>query len=450
MRNVVITLILFGSLAGWSWPAPAQEASEALVLTLKDSIELALKQNPFYLGTLEKEGQAKALVREASSHFFPRLNAEGTNTLAEKVFVLEFPSFIPGEPPQSMKIDFTRDYQMSLSFSLPLFTGGRLRSGHRQANFNLKATQENIRLTRLETVFNVKQAFYGNLLAEEFVEVAEEALTLAENHMKNVQNLFEVGMASKLDLLSAEVQVANLKPQLIRARNSLDVATLNLKTLLGISLERPIRIEGDLAYVPLEVEMEGILEEALVMRPELKQIDYQRRMAGEMLKIARASYFPSLAVGGVFNFWADRFSFGRGTWQNFYSINLALTVPLFNGFETRAKIGQSKAAIREIDWTRKGMSDLIKFEVRQAVLNYQQARESLLSQEKNVEQAREVVRIAELNFSEGLATSVDVSTARVALTRARTNHSQALYDCVISLAQLEKAVGRGYKENGSD
>jgi outer membrane protein TolC len=244
--------------------------------------------------------------------------------------------------------------------------------------------------------------------------------------------------------------VANLQPQAIRARNSVDVSELGLKTVVGLDLDAPIAVKGELAALPLDTETGGAIEQALGQRPELRQLDYQRRMAGEMLKIARGSALPTLAVGGAYSFWADGLNFRKGTWQNFYAINLSLTVPLFNGFESRARVGQSKAMIRELEWTRKGLSDMIAFEVRQAVLNYTQARETLLSQEKNVEQAREAVRIAELNYAEGLATNLDVSTAQVALSQARTNYSQALYDCVISQAQLEKAVGRNRSESRSN
>jgi outer membrane protein TolC len=100
--------------------------------------------------------------------------------------------------------------------------------------------------------------------------------------------------------------------------------------------------------------------------------------------------------------------------------------------------------IKEIDFTQKGLIDIIKFEVRQAILRLQEAKESLLSQEKNVEQAQESLRIAELNFSEGLATTLDISSAQAALSQAKTNYSQALYDYVISLAELDKAMGIGW------
>jgi outer membrane protein len=430
----------------------AQEVSDTLTLTLEDAIDLALRQNPNYLAAQEKEGQARGMLREAVSRFLPSLNMQGTNTLAEKLFVLEFPSLIPGEPPQRISVDFTRDFQASLAFSLPLYAGGRLVAGYKQADHNLSSTQESIRLSEQETIFNVKKSFYGYLLAREFFAVAEEASKLAEEFHKNVKSLYDVGMSSKFDLLRSEVQVANLKPQLIRAKNGRDVAELGLKVALGIELSKPIEVvaKDGLSFAPLDPDVDKWVEEALRKRPELRQIDQQRLMAGESLKIARGAILPTLAVGGAYNSWADSLSFRKGTWQNYYSINLSLTVPLFNGFESRARIGQSKAAIREIDWIRKGMTDMIAFEVRQAILNYQQSRESLLSQEKNVEQAQEAVRIAELNFSEGLATALDVLTAQVALSQARTNYSQGLYDCVISEAQLDKALGRSRSESRSN
>ncbi len=450
MRKTAVLLITLVLAALGPGALAAQEAKATIVLTVDEAIAMALRQNPFHLATQEKVYQARSQVRQAVAGFLPSLNASGTDTLDEKLFTLEFPSMVPGEPPQRISIDFTKDYQMAFSFGLPLFAGGRLTAGYKQANLGVKASQESVRLSEQETVFNAKRAFYGYLLAKEFSAVADEALRLAEDFMKNVKNLYEVGMASKFDLLRSEVQVANLKPQAIRARNSVDVAALGLKTVCGIDLDTPVEIKGELVAPPLDPVSGSIVEEALAGRPELRQIDYQRLMAGQSLKIARGSMLPTLALGGAYNVWGDALNLRKGTWQNYYTINLSLSLPIFNGFEAHARVGQSKALIRELELTRQGLSEAIAFEVRQAVLNNNQARETLLSQEKNVEQAREAVRIAELNYAEGLATNLDVSTAQVALSQARTNYSQALYDCVISQAQLEKAVGRSRSESRSN
>lgn len=435
---IIIFILFFGVKLSFT--------QEKLTLTLEDSIRLALSQNPYHLASAEKVEAAKSQMREAAASFFPSLNAQGLQTLDEKVFELEFPSFIPGQPPQRVKMDFTRDYQFSVSLSVPLFTGGRLISGYKQARFNFLSTKEGVRQSHHITVFSTKRAFYSYLLAEEFVSVAEEAVEVAEKHLKNVKNLYEVGMASKFDLLRSEVQVANLKPLLIRAKNSLKIIELNLKTLLGLDLSRPIEVKGELEYKAVESDLETAITVALQNRPEVNQLQYQRQMAKEMVKISRAAKFPTLALSGSYNFWADKLNFEKDNWQSFYAVNLVLSIPLFNGFATSARVAQSKALIKELELTQKGLGEIVEFEVRQAVLKLDEAKESILSQEKNVEQAKESLRIAELNFTEGLATTLDVSSAQAALSQAKTNYSQALYDYVMSLAELDKAKGVGWNE----
>jgi len=438
MKKSGIILLVLLAVGGWG----TSFAQEKLSLTLEDSLQLALRQNPFYQAEKAREEQASAMVREAFANFLPSINAQGTYILDKKVMSILMPSLF-GMPAQKIKLDFTRDYQLALTMSVPLYAGGRIMSGYKQANFNLQATQEAIRQSMQDTVFNVKKAFYGYLLARKFVDVAQEAVDLAEKHLKNVRSLYEVGMASRFDLLRSEVQASNLKPQLIRARNGLNTAELGLKTLLGLDLKQQIEVKGELSYQAFEADMDANVSQALASRPELVQLNYQKQMAAEMVKMARAAYIPTLAVGGQYNFWGNDLKFGQDSWESYYSFNLVLNVPLFNGFVNSAKLGESKAMLKQLEFSQKGLAEMVKFEVHDSVLSLQQARESLLSQEKNVEQAQEAVRIAELNYKEGLATNLDVSAAHVALSQARTNHSQALFDCALALAQLEKAIGAG-------
>jgi len=419
----------------------AAGAQEKLVLTLEDSVKLALRQNPFTQAARAQEDEASALVREAVAGFFPSVNAQGTNVLDKKVFTVEFPSFVPGQPPQRVKLDFTRAYQFTVNFGVPLFTGGRLISGYKSANYNLSATRESIRQSEQETVFNVKASFYGLLLARETLAATQEAVTLAEDFSKNVKNLYDVGMASKFDLLRSEVQASNLKPQLIRARNALAEGELRLKTLLGLDLARPVEFKGELSFQAVEVSADESVVRALSGRPELGRLRYQKRMAGEMVKIARAAYLPTVAIGGAYNSWANQLKFGRGQWENFYQFNLVLDIPIFNGFSNSAKVGESKALLKQLELNQTGLTEMVKYEVREAILSLQQSREAILSQGKTVEEAQEAVRIAELNYKEGLTTNLDVSSAQVALRQARMNYSLALFEYAVALAKLEKSVG---------
>jgi outer membrane protein TolC len=438
--GALFAILLF--ILGCSPTAPAQEK---ITLTLEKCIDLALSQNPFYLASQERTDAAQARMRQAAAQFFPSVTVQGLQNLDEKVFTLEFPSFIPGGRPQRFAVDFTKDYQFALNFTLPLFTGGRLTSGYQSAKLGYMSSQESARQTTNETVLNVKRGYYNYLLAKQLVGVTEEALNLAERTLENVKDMFEAGMSSRLDLLRVEVRVANLRPPVIQARNNVALAELSLKTLLGLDVAQPVDVVGEMTYVPVDINLDESIAKALQNRPELSQIQYQKQIAGEMVKIARADYMPTIALSGNYNTWADKFVFVRNTWQNFYGFNLVLSIPLFNGLQTPAKIAESKALVRELEFTQKGLVNNIKFEVQAAYLNLNNAIESFLSQGKNIDAAQESVRVAELNYAEGLITITDLGAAQVALSEARINYLRAIYEYEVSLAQLEKAVGLGWK-----
>jgi len=421
-------------------------SQERITLTLDKSVRLALEQNPYHLATEERVDVAYSRLREATSGFMPSLNAQGQRTLLEKSMELEFPSFIPGEPPQRVELDFTKDFQFSMSLSFPLYTGGRLTSGYNQAKYNLESAKEAVRQSKHLTVFSTKRAFYGHLLAKEFVLVAEEAVRVTEENLENVKNMYEVGMASKMDLLRSEVRLTNMQPEIIAAKNSLRISELNLKTLLGMDLSQSVQIEGALSYEPFEPDLEGCIATALAHRPEISQFDFQKKMAGESLKFSRAGYLPTVAMSGSYSFWADKLNFRKDNWSSFYAINLVLNIPIFNGFKESAQIAQSKAIIREIELNQKALQDAVELEVRQAVLLLKEAKETLLSQEKNTEQAQESLRITQLNFSEGMATTLDVISVEAAYSQAQVNYSRALYNYVVAVADLDRAMGVGYED----
>jgi outer membrane protein TolC len=438
MKRAAIGITCFILIA---WLAAPLFAQEKRVLTLQDSIALALERNPNHLATEKRVEAARAGVRQATAAFFPSLNAQGTKNLDEKVMQLDFPTET-GET-QRVEVDFTRDYQATVTLAIPIFTGGQLVGGFKSANYNLKAMEEGVRQSRQATVFSTKQVFYGILVAREFVKVAEEAVAISEKLHEDIKIKYEVGLASQFDLLRSEVQLANLNPQLIKARNNLRIMELNLMTILALDQEEKIEVTGELNYEPMEPDLDVCMAEALRSRPELRQMDFQKKMAGENLRIARATGLPKVMITGQYNYWGDKFNFKKDTWSNYYTVNLVVDLPIFNGFAAHARVAEAKASIKEVELTRRGLIDLLKFEVRQAILKLNEARETLLGQEKNVEQAQESLRIAQLNFDEGMIALIDFQQAQTALTEAKTNYYQALYDYVLATADLDRAMGVG-------
>lgn len=433
MKYLKVGIIMIGFLCSISF-------AERFELTLNDSVRLALEKNPNILAMKKRIESAKSQEQGALSNFLPKLDLSAMRTVEEKLFTIEIPSFIPGQPPTVAKFDFTKDYQYSLRMTQPIFTGGKLISAYNQARLNLDLTEEMDSQIRQDLIFEVKKAYYGVLLSKEILKVSQDALSLAEKHLERTRKLLEAGVASKLDLLRAEVQVANLKPQVIRAKNACDLAEEGLKTLLGLSSEDEIILRENLSYKPAEIDQNKLLSFALERRPEINQLKIQRKMTLEMLKLAWATYIPNVAIAGEFNWRADKFSFSKGALENYYTVNLIVTLPIFDGFSRESKISQSKAELERIDYILKGVEQSISLDVKNAFLSFKEAKESYESQKTNVAQAEEAVRVAELNYEEGLATYLDVLSAHMALTEARTNLAQALFNYNVALAKIERAV----------
>ncbi len=420
--------------------------AEKLELTVNESVKIAIEKNPNILAMKKRMEEAKNQEQEALSYFLPRLDLSAMKTVEEKLFTIEIPSFIPGQPPTVAKFDFTKDYQYTIRMTQTVFTGGKLLSSYNQAKLNYNLTREMDNQTRQELIFEVKRAYYGVLLSKEILKVSEDALALAEKNLERTKKLLEAGIASRLDLMRAEVQVANLKPQVIKAKNSVELAEVGLKTLLGLGSEDEIILKDSMSYIPVEIDPEKLLSVALQKRPEINQLKIQKRMSQEMLKLAWASFIPNFTIAGDFNWRADRFSFSKKELENYYTVNFVLTFPLFDGFSREAKISQSKASIERAEYLLKSAEQSISLDVKNAILSFKEAKETYESQKANIAQAEETVRIAELNYEEGLATYLDVLSAHMALTEAKKNLAQALFNYNIALAKIERSVSASVEE----
>ncbi|MCK7541407.1 MAG: TolC family protein [Marinilabiliales bacterium] len=294
----------------------AQEAEPAIVLTIDDAIALALRQNPFHLASQEKIAQARAGRPPGRLGLPADAQRAGLRHPGRKALRPGVPVHDPGRAADE---DVHRLHQGLPDGLLlrPAPLRGRTADGRLQAGQPTASRPARNRSACPSRRPSSRPSGPSTAICwrRSSPRSAQEGLALAEKFMLNVKNLHEVGMASKFDLLRSEVQVANLKPQAIRARNSVDVAALGLKTVCGIDLDTPIEVKGELVAPPLDGEARDIVAEALDQRPELRQLDYQRGMAGEMLKMARGALLPTLALGGQYNVWSDALNLRKGTWS---------------------------------------------------------------------------------------------------------------------------------------
>jgi len=418
---------------------------KALPLSLSECIRLALENNPTLQMSSMKVEDATLSHREAWSGFLPQIDMRGSTILDEKIRVIEMPDFF--NPTQTMRVelDFTYDYQTDWSITQPIFTGGKLTKGVQLARANLESTQIDEFLARNDLTLQVSQAYLGMLVAQEFVRVATETYEIAEGFYQITQQMFNEGLASKLDLLQSEVQMANLVPRVTQAENAVRLSEAGLKTVMGVQGAQSLLLTDELRYKKHQYSLDELLSEALTNRHELKQMDLRGLMGRHALSVARGDYLPMIALSGSYStFGNDLAEYNQ--WEDSYTISLGLNFNLFNGGKRRTGVQKAHAAIRQAELGRTALEDGIELEVEGAYLTLIESESTLLSSEKTVAQAEEAARLAQLQYQAGTITNLQTTQIHTNLTNARANYTQALFNYTLAGIRIKRAVGRNLVE----
>jgi len=443
---------------------------QQMTLTLEDSIATAMKSNLGVKSAEEKVKSAEQKVNEARSAMMPSASITGTYTYLGKADTSSFSSLLGGMSGGGSygapaKIDedgvsginllaglpFTitipkDNYNVGLAVQQPLFTWGKILNAYKQSKLALDAEKQGLETIKQQVIFDTTKAFYGVLLADQLVTVTEMAVDQVQAHVKIAQDLLDAGMATDFDLLRAKVQLANIRSQLVKMRNMSKLAKDGFKNTIGMSLDADISLKGEFTYKPLELNLGDLLKTAMSNRPELKQLEIQGEVGKKIISLAKAGNKPNLAF--IYNYayksnadtLGDVFSQDEYKWIPSWNMTFALSLPLFDGFATKARVKQAKSAVQQIQIGKEQLINGITLDVRSSFMSFQEAKELLKVQEETVQQAQESLRIANLRYKNGMITSVELMDAELAFTQAQTNYSNALNDYVIAIAKLEKAT----------
>jgi len=419
--------------------APAQSSD---LLTLEDSVALALERNPEVLIAGDRLAASEAMMREARGAFLPSAYAEASYMRIDEaptVSIEDIP-FDLGPGMDSFELSPTESYEAGFRAEQVLFAGGRILGTYRAAQAGRTAAARNLDAARNRLAYQVKKAYYTVLLTRRLRDVARHAATLLDAHLQDVTRYLEVGIVARVDLLRTEVEKADADQQLNRSQNAVDLAESAFNNLLNRSLDTDVEIEDVLAYEPVAMTLEDATSTGLTDRPELAAAAEMVSAADRRLSVARGEYLPTVALSGTY-------SWNKGTqleiqgedWH--WTVGVTGRLTLWDGAAREARVSQAKAeqrrAVNELEKTRNAVS----LEVREAYLQIRDAEKNVAVAAKAVTSAEESYRISKLRYETGAGTNTDVLDAHTALARAEGNHYQALYDYDVAVARLRYAMG---------
>ncbi len=440
---IVVLSILFLSFPV-SLMAADDEGKLALTYTLDDCIRIAERQSPAIIAAAAEMKRAKGVIWEVwASILSVSANASYTYFETPPGSTIPGNSLGAGVPPTDVFFGANSHdlYDVGVTGTLPLFTGGRVLSGLAVAYLSEDIAFQQYRQAINDTLYNVRVAFYSIILAREVVKVRTDALDLLTQQLDTTRKKYDVGVVSKFDLLRSEVEVANARPPLIAAKKDLVLAGDSLKRVLGIDVAEPFEIEGELTFNEEAVDIDGLLKQADESSPELTIARKSERVAAKNVNMTVGEFLPTISAFAQYQGEITNFSWNEDDWLWDFTGGLTISVPLTGLGVTVARVKEARATYMK---ARIGMLDTVnkvKLDIKGAYYDLVQAREIVESQRLNIAQAEEAMKIAEVRYDNGISTLLELMDSQLALTTARLNWLNALYGYEEAKARIKKIVG---------
>ena len=441
-------LSMFLCLLGFSHATFAQQEKDSILnLDLATALKIAHDNNPtIKIAELEIQ-RVDYSKKEALGNLLPSLSASGqyTNNIMKSVMFMpeSFSQMMGGQ--KYMEIGYKNSYTGSISAGLPLVNFS-LWEQIKSKQCEIDLILEQARASKIDMTKQVKDAYFAVLLAKNSLKVLERSINNAKETLKSTEAGFEQGVVSEYDLIRAKVQVNNLNPSYIAAKNGLELAVLQLKMILSLPQEQEIvfleNLEDFSDRIVSVTDAES--ERAANNNSELRQLDLNIMSLQHNLKMVNSQHLPSLSAFGQYTYQtqAEDFRFSEYNWVGSAAVGLQLSIPIFNGRTVVNKAKQLKISLQELQLQKQYASDGIDLQIQSAINNMKAAQEQLSVNKDAISQAERGYEIAKVRYQTGSGTILELNDSELSMTQANLNYQQSLYDFLTAQTNLEKVLGR--------
>ena len=426
-------------------PLFGQEPS-ARRLTIEGAVQLAMELNSDLKAARLDVDRADARVKEAWGYAMPSVSLSGTYTRALKKPVFYLPSDFANPAAGVRPIEIGSNHSVSAALSAQqILFNGTVFAGVGAAGIYSDAARDLYRSKQLETVTTVKRAFYGALLSREARDLMHSSLENAERNLRNVQLLRSQGILSEFDELRATVSVDNLRPAVIQAETGFELSLEGLKTTVGLDAEDSVELIGTMEFVALDDSLIGRAHELVLERnPGYAGLRKQIEVNEAFVLAEKANYLPTISAFGNYQYQSQKNTLDMSTADFIASsqVGLQFSLNVFQGLQTNARVEQAQVDVQKSQEQLLNTERNLKTGMTSIIGTLRAARKRIEAQERTVEQATRSHEIVTTRFLNGAATQLDVNDAQLALTQAKVNRIQALYDYLVASAEFDQVLGR--------
>lgn len=419
-------------------------AAGAEEIDLAAAIRMALERNQGFQAVAERRVEVRSAIAEARADAFPQLSLyAGWSQSRNPAFLnsRDFEDILQQFPGADFTPRAQGLYSSGLRLSQPLFTFGKIGAAVELARLAASTTEAQVEVARLDTALAAAEAYYGLLAAREQVRTLELEQRSRSEALAVVQARFDIGEATRLELLQAQAALAEVGPTVESARGGVLVAEIRLRAVLGVqpgaSLSvRPV--EGE----PPPPPDSGVLSRAgWRQRPELAALELEREARRRQERVITAGGLPRLDLSGS---WGRQVRLLENLDRSLFDdwrVSVDLSWSLFDGGRRRGQAAAARSLQRQLALRLADTENRVALEVEQTATGYRTALARLQAARQARDAAREARRVAEETYRLGAAIFADVLDAQRREVQAEVNAVAAYFDAWVGAARLARAVG---------
>jgi outer membrane protein TolC len=434
MRTTAASILALAALASSALaqaPAPGP-------LTLNQTIDAVLARYPSINAAQAAVDAARARTVQSNADWLPQVSGHAGytyNSLRPYVAIA-----IPGFPTGSIYESVQDSYGVNITARQLLTDFGRTDKLVEMARSGQITAQDALEATRQQLGYQTIESFYGVILLRSSVGVAREEIAALEEALRISQRKFSAGSATKFDVLTTQVRLANARNHLTDTVASLEKQENGLRRLLGFDLGSPLQVTGDFDADAAPIAESEAISDGLLNRPEMKVARDDEQTARLRLDAASRGNRPTLAAnvtGGVENGVVPNLYDNKG----YVSAGVALDIPIFTGKRVLGDRLEADALVRSAQARERELNDSITTDVADAYSDLNAAKARLSNADTLVEQAREALSLAQTRYTNGVITNFELLDAQSSSRSAELSRLQARYDCVLARQAVARAAG---------
>ena len=323
-----------------------------------------------------------------------------------------------------------------------LFDFGKTKTNVDIAKTGYDASRYNLQDSIAMMIYSIKSAYYNVQFAQKQVEIYNKTIEDFDLQLQSAQKFFSIGKKPQIDVLIAETNSGNARLNLVRANNTLENAKVTFANSVGLPEFANFELCDDLNYVEYNIDLEELLNDAFNIRPDLLSAEKSVESAYLSVRKAKRNFTPDLNANGSFSYSDIDDS---NTSNSRVSVDLSYNSLNFMNLKKEYDIAKKAYTKALADY--ESIRQDVYLEVKQAYINCNNAKEGVKQADLIVQQAKAQHYHANGRYKAGYGDAIEIKDAENTYLNAQLAYYQALLDYVLSLAELERVVGKPVETN---